>query len=103
RAGVLSSLRCVVRWLEKAAVWVRDPRDRELTDASIAQIFRSLTPGPLGISRKRLCNAKSDLRFALRFFVAPHSSFATPATSVSSLEQLVHDRFAKMTLGPFLR
>ena len=106
RAGVLSSLRCVLRWLARgnAVTSGQDGGDRVLTESEVTRMFRSLPPGPLGVSRKRLRNAESDLRFAVRFYGSPlPRPPAAPSATVQAIEQMVSDRFAKMAISRFLR
>ena len=106
RAGVLSSLRCLSRWLGRGNVVASGPGacDLVLTPRAVGEMFRRLTPGAVGVSRKRLRNAESDLRFAVRHY---GSSLSQPAVTssepVRAIERMVSDRFAKMALGCFLR
>lgn len=66
-------------------------------------MFRSLTPSAFGVSRKRLRNAESDLRFAVRFYRLPLPPSAAPSAPVQAIERMVSDRFAKMAISSFLR
>jgi integrase len=106
RAGVLSSLRCFSRWLGMCdAVASGQPADEKvLSIRTVREMFRALTPSALGVSRKRLRNAESDLRFAVRFYELP--SVRPPVASsepLQKIESMISDRFAKMALGCFLR
>lgn len=106
RAGVLSSLRCVLRWSGTCdAVASGQPAgEKVLSIRTVREMFRALTPGALGVSRKRLRNAESDLRFAVRFYgslpVRPPVASSEPLQKIQSM---ISDRFAAMALGCFLR
>jgi integrase len=106
RAGVLSSLRCVSQWLGRgnALASSQPAYEMVLTERAIGQTFHSLTPGALGVSRKRLRNAESDLRFALRFYGSPlREPPLAPFEPVQTIERMIADRFTKIALGCFLR
>ncbi|CAN0390165.1 unnamed protein product, partial [Phaeothamnion confervicola] len=106
RSSVLSSVRCVVRWLGKgqAVESSRAADDMVLTEGAVDEMFRGFAPGALGVSRKRLRNAQSDFRFALRFCgPAIPRPLAARSEPVRAIERMVSDRFAKMGLRRFLR
>lgn len=106
RVGVLSSLRCVVRWLGKGAVAASSQGAGEtvLIEGGIAPMFRGLAPSVLGISRKRLRNAQSDLRFVLRFYErAPQQAPSARSDASEAIESMVSGRFDEMSLRPLLR
>jgi hypothetical protein len=68
-----------------------------LTERAIGQAFHSLSPGALGVSRKRLRNAECDLRFAVRFYGSPlPEQPVAPSEAVQTIERMVSDRFAKI-------
>jgi hypothetical protein len=105
RSGVLSSLRCLVQWLGRHETIVRKPgpADAALSTDEITRLIRSLAPAALGVSRKRLRNAASDLRFAFRFYEPTREHPAVSTEAVRALEKLIPDRFARITLGPLIK
>ncbi len=104
-AGVLSSLRCLLRWLGRQDALRRamKPEDVVLTFATIAAAFKTFAPAALRVSRKRLQNAESDIRFALRLYGQAPARTAVSTDEVRWLKGITSSKFVGASLGYLLR
>ena len=97
--------------LEKGVCWLTQMQGRvsgmsasdlHFTAAVVETVCTSLAPGALGISRKRLQNAKSDCRFVLRHYgLVEEQRRRQLSPSLKALEVSIADKFRAIQLRRF--
>ncbi len=106
RNCAISSLRKLPEWLERVQARVPPVTadDLEFSVSSLEAVFGAIAPSALGVSRKRLQNAKSDARYVLAYYgLLAERRLPQLNPSLQALEALITDRFRAIQLTRFLR
>lgn len=105
RNCTISSLRKLPEWLER--VQMRVPpvaaTNLEFSVSSLEAVFGVIAPGAVGVSRKRLQNAKSDARFVMTYYdLFAERRVPRLNPSLQALGASITDRFRAIQLRRFL-
>ncbi len=98
RASVTSSIRLTAKATGLA------PGEIPANLGFLNKLFKELSLGDAGVSKKRLQNALSDLRFVLKRYGFGGGTFLAPLTGIyKQLADKLTDKFHKIPLVKFLR
>ena len=97
RAGVLSSLSKVPTWVGQDASAI------VFVEPVIEGLFRRLRADVLGVSSKRLRNARSDIRFVLGLYGGPRRYLAPFTPAAQRLWDMLSSKYERCSLSRLLR
>src|SRR5687768_11288119 len=97
RASTLSSLARFAKWSGQ------DPTTIPFAEPVVEALLDQLRPDLLGISAKRLANARSDLRFVLRRLGGGSRYFAHFSPAVQRLWSMLTSKYERWSLSRLLR